>query len=82
MALAFGAPIGLDGEACARAKVMKARSASAVFPVENHCEGIFKNLPTENNVWHSHCDEVKALPKGFRRTASNETCAIQAMQTH
>jgi GMP synthase (glutamine-hydrolysing) len=32
------------------------------------------------NVWHSHFDEVKDLPDGFKATASNETCAIQAMQ--
>jgi len=40
----------------------------------------FKGLPSTVTVWHSHCDEVKDLPDGFRRTASNETCAIQAMQ--
>ena len=43
-------------------------------------EGLFKGLPATVTVWHSHCDEVKQLPDGFRCTASNETCAIQAMQ--
>jgi GMP synthase (glutamine-hydrolysing) len=31
-------------------------------------------------VWHSHFDEVKNLPDGFRLTASNESCPIQAME--
>ncbi|HEX8708170.1 MAG TPA: gamma-glutamyl-gamma-aminobutyrate hydrolase family protein [Pyrinomonadaceae bacterium] len=50
------------------------------FDVETDGEGIFSGLPRRFPVWHSHYDEVKELPRGFRRTASNETCAIQAMQ--
>jgi GMP synthase (glutamine-hydrolysing) len=42
--------------------------------------GIFRRLPQTVTVWHSHCDEVKELPPGFRRTATNETCPIQAME--
>ena len=79
MALAFGAPIGLmarlePGEGYAGAKRER-----GYFPVKTTREGIFKNLPEEITVWHSHFDEVKELPQGFRTTASNETCAIQAM---
>lgn len=50
------------------------------FDIQTDGEGIFAGLPTRLIVWHSHFDEVKALPDGFKRTASNETCAIQAMQ--
>ena len=39
-----------------------------------------RGYPAELTVWHNHCDEVKELPDGFRATASNETCQIQAMQ--
>ena len=48
--------------------------------METTGKGIFKGLPKEITVWHSHFDEVKELPKGFRRTAWNETCPIQAME--
>jgi len=41
---------------------------------------IFEGLTRHITVWHSHCDEVKELPPSFRRIASNETCAIQAMR--
>jgi GMP synthase (glutamine-hydrolysing) len=79
MALAFGAPIGLmarlePGEGYAGAKRER-----GYLSIETTREGIFKDLPPEITVWHSHFDEVKELPKGFRRTAFNETCAIQAM---
>lgn len=47
---------------------------------ENERSKLFKGLPSRITVWHSHFDEVKQLPPGFRRTAFNETCAIQAMQ--
>ena len=50
------------------------------FDVVTNGEGIFAGLPNRLNVWHSHFDEVKELPEGFRSTASNDTCAIQAMQ--
>ncbi|HYO92564.1 MAG TPA: gamma-glutamyl-gamma-aminobutyrate hydrolase family protein, partial [Pyrinomonadaceae bacterium] len=50
------------------------------FDVETDGDTIFKGLPRRISVWHSHFDEVKELPEGFRRTASNETCQLQAMQ--
>jgi GMP synthase (glutamine-hydrolysing) len=49
-------------------------------PVQNTGEGLFKGLASDITVWHNHCDEVKELPDGFRTTASNQTCQIQAMQ--
>jgi len=80
IALAFGAAVGLmerlrPGEGYEGAKRERGYSS-----VETNEEGIFKGLPREITVWHSHCDEVKELPEGFRPTASNETCAIQAME--
>lgn len=50
------------------------------FEVETDGEGIFLNLPRRITVWHSHYDEVKELPQGFTRTATNDTCSIQAMR--
>jgi GMP synthase (glutamine-hydrolysing) len=57
-----------------------AKRERGFLPIENTGEGLFKDLPSEITVWHNHCDEVKELPDGFRATASNETCPIQAMQ--
>lgn len=50
------------------------------FEIETDGEGIFAGLPRRVTVWHSHYDEVKELPEGFKRTATNETCPLQAMQ--
>jgi GMP synthase (glutamine-hydrolysing) len=80
IALAFGAPIGLMGRLEPGEGYQGAKRERGYSPVETNGGGIFKNLPGEITVWHSHFDEVKALPKGFRRTASNETCSIQAME--
>jgi|SRR5882672_3537332 len=79
MALAFGAPIGLMARLEPGEGYEGAKRERGYLPVETTRKGIFKELPAEITVWHSHCDEVKELPKGFRRTAFNETCAIQAM---
>ncbi|HEY6121490.1 MAG TPA: gamma-glutamyl-gamma-aminobutyrate hydrolase family protein [Pyrinomonadaceae bacterium] len=57
-----------------------AKRERGYFPIQTEEIGLFKNLPTQLTVWHSHFDEVKDLPEGFCRTAWNETCAIQAMQ--
>ncbi len=43
-------------------------------------DGLFTGLPRRIAAWASHCDEVKVLPPGFELTASNPTCAIQAIQ--
>jgi len=80
MALAFGAPVDLMERLEPGEGYEGAKRERGYFPVEINRLGIFKDLPQEITVWHSHCDEVKALPKGFRRSASNATCAIQAME--
>ena len=80
MALAFGAPVGLMERVEPGEGYQGAKRERGYFPVETTREGIFEDLPPEITVWHSHCDEVKVLPKRFRRTASNSTSAIQAME--
>ncbi len=80
MALAFGAPVGLMERLEPGAGYEGAKRERGFLPIETAGEGIFRSLPRTITVWHSHCDEVKELPPGFRRTAFNETCAIQAMQ--
>lgn len=80
IALAYGSEVGLMERLEPGEGYEGAKRERGFFPVENTGEGLFKDLPTTITVWHSHCDEVKQLPDGFRRTAYNETCAIQAMQ--
>ena len=80
MALAFGASVDLMERLEPGEGYQGAKRERGYFPVETNRQGLFKDLPPEITVWHSHCDEVKALPKGFRRSASNATCAIQAME--
>lgn len=80
MALAFGARVDLMGRQGPGDGYEGARRERGYFQVETTGEGIFKDLPSRINVWHSHFDEVKELPKGFRRTAFNETSPIQAME--
>jgi GMP synthase (glutamine-hydrolysing) len=41
---------------------------------------IFSGLPKQVTVWESHCDEVKALPADFVRTATNGVSDIQGMR--
>jgi GMP synthase (glutamine-hydrolysing) len=80
IALAYGARVdvmrrlepGEGYEGCLRER--------GFFEIETDGEGLFAGLPRRLTVWHSHYDEVKELPAGFRRTASNRTCPIQAMQ--
>ena len=80
IALAYGAPVDLMERLHSGEGYEGARRERGFFPVETSDTGIFKDLPKQITVWHSHCDEVKELPKGFRRTASNEACSIQAME--
>src|SRR2546423_10907508 len=80
IALAYDVPVsvmrrlapGVGYENCLRER--------GFFEVETDGEAIFDGLPRRATVWHSHYDEVKELPEGFKRTATNQTCAIQAMQ--
>ncbi|MGI9167668.1 MAG: glutamine amidotransferase-related protein [Pyrinomonadaceae bacterium] len=80
IALAFGAPVDLMARLEPGEGYDGAKRERGYFEVETTGVGIFKDLPRAITVWHSHFDEVKALPAGFRRTGSNETCEIQAMQ--
>jgi len=87
IALAFGAPVGLIKRVAPGEGYEGAFRERGFFPVELDAgavdtarPGIFNGLPRTINVWHSHCEEVKALPPGFVRTASGQASAIQAMQ--
>ena len=80
IAIAYGAEVGLMGRLEPGEGYNGAKRERGFLPIENTGEGLFKGLPSEVTVWHNHCDEVKELPEGFRATASNETCKIQAMQ--
>jgi GMP synthase (glutamine-hydrolysing) len=80
MALAFGAPVGLMQRLTPGEGYEGAKRERGFLEVETDGQGLFAGLPSRVSVWHSHCDEVKELPAGFVRTASNDTCAIQAMQ--
>jgi len=80
IALAYGAKVGLMERLEPGEGYSGAKRERGYLPVKNTGEGLFKGLPPEITVWHNHCDEVKELPDGFRATASNENCQIQAMQ--
>lgn len=80
IAIAHGAEVGLMGRLEPGEGYNGAKRERGFLAVENTGEGLFKGLPSEVTVWHNHCDEVKELPDGFRATASNATCKIQAMQ--
>lgn len=81
IALAFGAPVGLMKRTGPGEGYEGAFRERGFFPVQVESpNGIFRHLPKSITVWHSHCDEVKELPPGFRLTASNDTCRIQAME--
>ena len=80
MALAFGAKVDLMERIAPGEGYEGAMRERGFLPVETIGNGIFRGLPNEITVWHSHCDEVKKLPQEFKRIAWNDTCAIQAMQ--
>jgi len=44
-------------------------------------DDLFKGLPSEFNVWASHNDEVKEIPKGFEVTATSPSCPIEAVRS-
>lgn len=80
IALVYGATVDLMARLEPGEGYQGAKRERGYFPIDTNGQGIFKNLPTTFDVWHSHFDEVKDVPKGFVATAANETCAIQAMQ--
>ena len=79
MAQAFGATVGLMERLTPGEGYEGAKRVRGFFSVDTDGEGIFQDLPRTITVWHSHCEEVKELPPGFRRTAFSESCSIQAM---
>lgn len=80
IALVYGATVDVMARLEPGEGYQGAKRERGYFPIDTNGQGIFKNLPTTFDVWHSHFDEVKDVPKGFVATAANETCAIQAMQ--
>jgi GMP synthase (glutamine-hydrolysing) len=80
MALAFGSAVGLMGRDKPGEGYEGAERERGYFPVDTNGSRLFKDLPSQITVWHSHFDEVKELPRGFKKTASNEVCEIQAME--
>ena len=46
----------------------------------NNDEGLFEGLAPEMDVWSSHKDEVKTIPKGFEVLASSELCDIESLK--
>jgi GMP synthase (glutamine-hydrolysing) len=80
IAIAYGAKVSLMERLEPGEGYNGAKRERGFLPIQNTGEGLFKNLPEEFVVWHNHCDEVKEVPDGFRVTAGNETCRIQAMQ--
>lgn len=80
IALAYGAEVDLMERLEPGEGYEGAERERGFFPIETTGNGIFAGLPPSITVWHSHCDEVKSVPDGFHVTASNEKCAIQAMQ--
>ncbi|HSS19870.1 MAG TPA: gamma-glutamyl-gamma-aminobutyrate hydrolase family protein [Pyrinomonadaceae bacterium] len=80
IALCYGAPIDLMERLEPGEGYEGARRERGYYPVKTSGKGLFKNLTAEITVWHSHFDEVKQLPAGFRCTAANESCPIQAME--
>jgi GMP synthase (glutamine-hydrolysing) len=44
-------------------------------------EDLFRDLPSEFNVWASHNDEVKVMPKGFETTAYSPSCKVEAVRS-
>jgi GMP synthase (glutamine-hydrolysing) len=80
IALAYGSTVALMKRLQPGEGYEGALRERGFFDVETNGGGIFKGLPREVSVWHSHCDEVKELPENFELTASNATCRIQAMQ--
>ena len=80
IALAYGSEVDLMERLESGEGYEGAKRERGFYPVKTAGNGIFEGLPSTITVWHSHCDEVKSVPDGFHVTATNETCAIQAMQ--
>ncbi len=42
---------------------------------------LFQGVPREFDVWESHNDEVKVVPKDFEVLAHSDTCKVEAMRS-
>jgi GMP synthase (glutamine-hydrolysing) len=80
IALAYGTEVALMERLEPGEGYNGAKRERGYYEVETTGAGIFADLEKRITVWHSHCDEVKALPPDFECTALNKTCKIQAMQ--
>jgi GMP synthase (glutamine-hydrolysing) len=80
IAITFGAPVALVERLEPGEGYTGAKRERGFFEIETDGTGLFAGLASRLTVWHSHYDEVKALPDGFKATASNSSGAIQAMQ--
>jgi GMP synthase (glutamine-hydrolysing) len=80
IALAYGKPVDLMARLEPGEGYEGAKRERGFGSIETDERGLFEGIGKELSVWHSHFDEVKELPAGFRRTAWNENCSIQAMQ--
>ncbi len=65
----------------AGAEVGKGKNAeygiSEIYVTEE--DQILAGVPKSFNAWVSHYDEVKAVPKGFKRLAYSDECDVEAM---
>jgi GMP synthase (glutamine-hydrolysing) len=80
IALCHGAAVGLMRRIAPGDGYEGAFRERGFVDVDVRGGGLFAGLAPRIAVWASHCDEVKELPDGFELTASNPTCAVQAMQ--
>lgn len=80
IALCYGAAVGLMRRIAPGDGYEGAFRERGFVDIDVRGGGLFGALPPRIAVWASHCDEVKELPDGFELTASNPTCAVQAMQ--
>jgi GMP synthase (glutamine-hydrolysing) len=80
IALCHDAPVGLMKRIAPGEGYEGALRVRGFHPVELGAGTLFGERPRTIDVWHSHCDEVKAVPEGFAVTASSATCAIEGMQ--
>lgn len=57
----------------------KREYGQAFIDVKENKDGLFSELPTNQQVWMSHGDLVTEVPEGFEVTATSTDCPIAAM---
>jgi GMP synthase (glutamine-hydrolysing) len=80
IALCYGAPVDLIQRIAPGEGYEGALRVRGFLPVTLAGGTLATGLSPSPEVWHSHCDEVKAVPDGFVVTASSATCRIEGMQ--